>query len=101
MITAKASGTLTDSPTTMIASGGSNSRLVKGINIVNLDTINHVLHLEVGVTLLKVNLLVGDSLHFNTTVALGGDNLVGYVDEAISTTSLSFVLSYLDENETV
>ena len=101
MITNKASGSLTAVPTTMVASGGLYSRLVKNITVTNLDNISHILHLEVGVTLTKVLLFAGDSLHFNSTTALGADNLVGYVEEAIVGTSPTYVVSYLDENETV
>jgi hypothetical protein len=101
MITSQANGNIGNSPVTLIASGNPNSRLVKGIIVSNLDTINHTLHLEVGSTLVKVILHPDDSLHFNSTVALGLDNLVGYVDEAIVTNDLQYVVTYLDENETV
>jgi len=101
MITFKNSGSLTNSPTTMVTTGGIYSRLVKNIIVTNLDTISHIIHLEVGVTLTKVNLFAGDSLHFNSTTALGADDLVGYVEEVVVGTGPTYVVSYLVENETV
>jgi hypothetical protein len=100
-ITSRTNGELTDSPTTMVTNIDPNSRLVKTIVVTNLDDITHILHLEIGFTIIKIQLESGNSLHMSETHALGNNDLSGYVEEAISSANLAFSCTYLDENETV
>jgi hypothetical protein len=100
-ITSRTNGELTGIPTVMVANADPTSRLVKTIVVTNLDDIAHILHLEIGYTIVKTQLFSGDSLHVSETHALGNNDLSGYVEEAISTANLAFSCTYLDEAETV
>jgi len=102
-ITSGTSGTLDNNPAIIVNTISPDSRLVKSIIVTNLDTIDHVLHLNLGYanTIVKVKLSAGDCFYFNSVIALAADNLVGYVEEAISVNNLSYVTTYLDESETV
>jgi len=100
-ITGRASGEITNTPSTMVASATPTSRIVRGLIVTNRDSISHNFTITCGNILVELFLRSGDNLHYNSPIGLGSNNLTGQLGEAVSTTNPSFVLSYLDEAETV
>ena len=100
-ITNKSSGTLSASPTTLAASVSPTNRLVKGIIIVNNDSVQHTVSVTCGEKFIQILLYPGDSMHHTTTVALGSNNLTAVLSEAVVGTNPTYVVSWLDEAETV
>ena len=100
-ITGKNSGTLSASPSTLAASVSPTNRLVKGIIIVNNDSVQHNVAVSCGEKFIQIMLYPGDSMHHTTTVALGSNNLTAVLSEAVVGTSPTYVVSWLDEAETV
>ena len=100
-ITGRNSGTIGTSPTIMAASISPTSRLVKGIIVVNKDSIAHNFTVTCGEVFIKLLLRSGDNLHYNTTTVLTSNDLTAYIGEAVSTVSPTFIVSWLDESETV
>jgi hypothetical protein len=100
-ITGKVSGDITNITSTLVQTATPSSRIIRGMIITNLDTIDHIVNLTCGHQILRMQLKVGESYHSNTPVALGTDNLIGYTDDAPSTSYVKYFITYLDEAETV